>query len=294
MRLLFAAVMLLVLIGLAFLGYYRVPGVAGGSGIDPQFQTSAFLEILSFVLTAAFIGPLTAEFVERRQDAKWQSARQGARERLNDALKQVVEAHRLYILTTITPISTPRVDPAHEMKVLIQQLDRFLDIYDEEHPVFDPEMHSAGSPVRRRLAELLNTMRVTHSIANPERSARVMIGLSSLATLRTLFGKADTDPGGAPANASDLTIDARVRVYESHVLPVFEPVDLAEMRDHWRRFLAAAPRAKRPLNPIDERTLQSTEAQEAAYRAWLTLFAEDNDAVQHMLTPIDPLAAPAA
>lgn len=315
MRLLFAAVMLLVLIGLAFLGYYRVPGVAGASGIDPQFQTSAFLEILSFVLTAAFIGPLTAEFVEWRHRQEWKPARQTARERLNKALSAVVQSYGGLITLTANPSVG---SPSLEMDMLVQHLDRFLDIYDEEHPVFDPEMHSAGSSVRRTLAEFRNTMRVARSIAQPNRSVRLLVRRNDLDKLRALFGRPRLGPAAAPPPlgrdpmfnpdepvvietdrhffaAGELYFDAQLREFGiGSMLPVFEPLDLASLRDRWERFLAGAPAAQRPPNPFDMREPPSADAQRTAYIAWLTLFSGDNDLVMHLIERDGAKAAAAA
>lgn len=290
MQLLFAAVMLLVIAGLMVLGFYRVPGVQENGGIAPGFQTSAFLELLSFGITALLITPLIAWFVDGQLKRKWEPARQTARKRLTAALTDVVEDYRTFVVTTITPISDmPRITAGQAMAVLVQRLDRFLTIYDEEHPVFDPAMHSAGSPVRRTLAELRDTMRVTLQIAKPDRSVRVTIGRGDLDKLGALFGK---EPGAIGADLDSFYLSPQLLTFgTSHVLPVFEPLNLAAMHDHWQQFLAGASHS--PPSPFNQRTLQTAEAQEAAYRAWLALFAENNDVIQHMIKPIGGVEEPA-
>lgn len=308
MRLLFAAVMLLVLIGLAFLGYYRVPGVAGGSGIDPQFQTSAFLEILSFVLTAAFIGPLTAEFVEWRHRREWGPARQTARERLNEALRESLDASRFFVEVAMHPT---QIEPRHTATLaaatLIQKLDAFLDTYDEEHSVFDPEMHSAGSPVRRALLALRDTMRTAIETAEPNRSVRVQLHRHDLDTLRALFDKPRLGRAAAPTpierhtflnedepivitedphffSTDRLFFDAQVRTFGTmRALRPLTPADFQRLQPLWRDFLAGAPTPTRPANALSHEDLPSVQAQSDAYVAWLTLFAKDDVLVQQLI-----------
>lgn len=319
MRILFAAIVLLALIGLAVLGYYRVPGVAEGSGLAPGFQTSVFLELLSFLLTAAFIGPLTAEFVERRRNREWRPARQTARERLSEALSEIVSACRFFIGVATEPVEIePRHIATHAAATLIQKLEAFLDAYDEEHPVFDPAMHSAGSPVRRAVFGLRDAMRTAMETAEPNRSIRVQLHRHDLDTLRALFDKPRLGRAAAPTpierhtfvNADEpivieadphffatdrLFVDAQIRGFGTgSALRPFSPIEFERLRRLWDDFLAGAPDARRPANPFAAEDLPSAEAQTAAYVAWLTMFAEGDVLVQRLIELSQPAPDAAA
>jgi hypothetical protein len=300
--------MLLVLVLLGMLGYYRVPGVSNGNGLTESFQTSVFLELLSFLLTAAFIGPLTAEFVEWRHRREWRPARQTARERLNEALRESIDAYGFFVGAAMHPA---QIEPKHTATLaaatLIQKLDAFLDTYDEEHSVFDPGMHSAGSPVRRVLLALRDTMRTAIETAEPNRSVRVQLHRHDLDTLRALFDKPRLGRAAAPTpierhtfinedepivitadphffTTDRLFFDAQVRTFGAmRALRPLAPADFQGLRPLWRDFLADAPSAARPVNALGREDLPTVQAQSDAYVAWLTLFAKDDMLVQQLI-----------
>lgn len=317
MRLWFAAVMLLVLAGLAMLGFYRVPGVQENGAIAAGFQTSAFLEVLSFLLTAAFIGPLTAEFVEWRHKQEWKPARQTACERLNKAMSEVFDAYRTFISRATEPVApVGKTLASQAMTTLIRQLDRFLDIYDEEHPVFDPPMHSAGSPVRRRLVEFRNLLQVTRDVAEPNRAVRLQMGRHDLDKLRALFDKQRLGRAAAPtpvardaafapeepvtvetdmyfSRTDELFFDAQIRVFDpGGTLPRFEPVDLAELGRSWTAFLASAPSGGQLGSPFAKEGLPDAGTQLGAYLAWLALFKGYNPVLDILIDANAPPEAP--
>lgn len=297
MRFILALAFLAFLLVLVVIGFHQVPGVSAGGGFSDNFLFSTFLETLSFLVTVAVIGPLTAEFVERRHEREWKTARGNARDRLNASLALFADAYREFL----TPNPSPDL-PDHQwitrrgaLDRTILSIRRFFDDYEDEHPAFNPRMHSAASKVRRDLKTLMDFYSSAQDHVQDSEPRRVYIDADDIRKLRMMIagqgprrgeteGAAHQD-GFASTGIDDPYFDTYGELFidysdnlsfrrSSLGLEGFPEISLETMANNWAEFLANTPADGRPQNPIGESLTALAATQRESFVSYLKIWRD--------------------
>lgn len=241
---------------------------ADDAWLSADVARSAYLEFVSFCLTALLIAPLTARIVKWFEEEEWRDARRNARDRLEAILKEILSNYRGWIHDSRHPdelqASLEASSRQHFMRWLSGYLDDFFEAYADEHPSFNAAMHSEASKIRRRLSDLKSAVdRCDYALFN--RGSRVEFARHDLDKLRSVAGLPPIPaPSGQPAGDEaagvgprgdipltdhyfaqedrlfvDFVIDQRVgssRRFGAR----FEPLDVEALGQDWQAFVRAS------------------------------------------------------
>lgn len=127
----------------------KISGFITDGKLAPGIQASILIEIMSFLITAAVIGPLTAQFVEWRLEAKWKLAR-GVSVR---EIKYLVE--KTLIADLLLDDAFQNDSPKFVINTLFSGLDshlkKILVRLNDDSECFTPDMHSASTLLRHEI-----------------------------------------------------------------------------------------------------------------------------------------------
>lgn len=240
----------LVLVALLLVvGVQIVPGVGDGKGrVSTGFQSAAFLEFLSFLLTAAAIGPLTAFFVQWRADRKWLPARINAQARLGEALKQGLDNYLRLLRSAEEDKTGIAVGTLRKIYVgkTIRRFEDFLAAYDDEHAAFTVTMHVEGSRIRSKIFSIYRILKSHESYLLGRVSQRVILSDSTIEKIRSQLGPKHERLAHSIISrrfSIDNTLDDPVffsfEVEEMKGADVykFEPIDIQSIKTGWQNFV---------------------------------------------------------
>jgi hypothetical protein len=225
----------------------HVPGATENGQFTPDFWLNSYFVVMGFVVTTAAVSPLVALFVDWRSDLAWRAARLHARLRLATALREALSGYDAFL----------RDMAAGEHNVVPFRLDKlrrgladFFEVYESEQATFNAEMHSAASLLRQRLLPFRRSLESTLTMVHARHSYRFYVGANTLNDLRAAFDKPALNATSILAahpyfrEYGELFVDVRLDgQHGSGVIPIhhFTPLDLAELRRAWMKFVSACP-----------------------------------------------------
>ena len=263
---------LVAVISLLLVGYSVIPKVASGGSFSDDFIFSGFMELLSFLITAAVIGPLAAQYVEWRNDKQWRSARINARDRLNEVLGEIFNSYSMFC--NWAGHDEYGFADKH-IYTLIKHIEEYVEIYNDEHPVFTASMHDSSSCVRRELSSFLKQIEKTHRIAISMKRFHIKFNGDDANMIHAISGGFDSQfiKGG------ELHIRGRIDpdVGEIFYIKPFKGIDIKYIRKCWSEFIAASPNNLKVKNQIKPEHVIGFGAQKDAYASWVREYIRDND-----------------
>lgn len=291
-------IFLMILLTLLSIGIVEVPGVMVDGKLTNNFIFTGFFEILSFLATAAVIGPLASQFVKWRESREWEPARVNACKRLNAEFSKVIATTNNFF----------RWCEAGEFQHAKSEIDlarkniaEFFESYDEEHPTFTAAMHSSGSLVRTELSSLFKQLNTTHRVVFGQSSYRAILHRHELDKVRALFDKPRLGKAGEPNPLTrdtflddkepiaiekdpyffsenrlffDFSIDGRFAAGTNYI-DKFSGIDYQSLQKNWGMFLASCPSSKGVDNPINTEEVLSCDTQLELYNKWVKDLLDD-------------------
>ncbi len=256
-------IFLLLLLALIVAGYWLVPGVEKSNEFSVEFVFSGYMALLTFLATAAVIGPLTSQFAKSRLDKEWRDARVNACKRLSEAISDVFSAYVIFINNS----SDDRHNIASmHFDLTLKKIEVFMGIHEDEHITFNPAMHSALSNIRSELKELQSSLNTTKVFAHAEASVRLQFSRYDLDKIRALFElpRLKHPDSKTPLESHTymnqdepivieedpfffehdrLFIDASIKPDRgTHSISKFHGINIAKIKDDWDKFLKACPK----------------------------------------------------
>lgn len=232
-----------------------VPGATTREGrLSPEFWFNSFFMVLGFLVTTASVSPLVAWFLEWRSNRAWHAARANARERFATALSHMLSDYGLFLNTVAA--GDPHGVSGMFLGQTHQSLLDFFDTYDSEQPVFNAEMHSAASNLRRHLLPFKRALESTDVLVRSQRAQRIYLGQHSLNDLRAVLDLPPLTPDSALsshayfAEHGQLDLDLKLDLHlGAGMIPVqrFMALQLDLLQAEWTRFLQAVPGGAAPL-----------------------------------------------